>query len=231
MNIRILLLVYPFLTACVTMAMGMDVTLPTQYVGNLSSLYKKAGEDLNVLYQGQIIKPSEGFFVFKNITLFQPVILLFIDPDEISVSSNENTVWYLTTTTKASYQAFECALTPQFDGTVSFYWVVREAKLPASFDEDNPEKLIIPYNTLIIPLAPCYYQCDENGKILFEIKKIKCHTVTIDFPTPLGVIPESDTIKRMVQKANMALINLRPIHAEQEAFHVRRDYLRVTLLK
>lgn len=221
-------LVYIFLTNCITLSALASMGTPWQYIGNIKPLYNATKTDVTLLYQGQLIKSSEGIFLFKNTIPYQPLIVLFINPEDISLSGNENTVWYLTARKESRYQAFLCSLLTQGD---EFNWHIQPGTLPESFDDEEKKKLIIPFNSLIIPLNPDIFKRDAQGIIEFENKKQPLTVSTIEFPMPIDISCNKKTLMQAIEASIISLINLRPLHVEQETHRVLRDHLMVTLLK
>lgn len=221
-------LVYIFLTNCITTFAFASLSIPWQYIGTIKPLYNATKTDITLLYQGQLIKSSEGMFLFKNTIPYQPLIVLFINPEDISLSGNENTVWYLTARKESSYQAF--LFSPLIHGE-EFTWQIQPGTLPESFDDEEKKRLIIPFNSLIVPLNPDIFKKDAQGLIEFDTKKQALHASTIEFPMPADINCNKKMLMQAIEASIISLINLRPLHVEQETHRVLRDHLMVTLLK
>jgi len=174
--------------------------------------------ELYMSYNGNIIKvkKNDNLFMVKDCKK-NKINILITSPENFSVDSQDNTVLYFKLKKCYSYKFFE--LLKKTLQANKFSWEIKETELPK-----KSEKIIVPLNTLVIPIDP------NKVNISFEDKISKDGNKVISLPT---IIINNECIENLEEQINqscLAFMNLKPFHTNQEKKEIRQDNLKVFLV-
>lgn len=195
------------------------------YVGSLElDLKGTQGRDFTVLYKGVALKVHDGVYCFKESENILPLHMLFVDANDITYDSEDNTVNSLILTKNARYYC--CTLTrvesPASGADVSVDWVINPVNL-SHVDIRGILHLQVPLSTIVIPLGAHFFERSAHGDIVFDGQEAKESDQIVRLPRPRLLAKNQDALLKAVVEADIALLNLKNIHVCQEQTQVCMD--------
>lgn len=197
----------------------------TCYVGSLDFKLKHAqSRDFTVLYQGTSVKVHDGMYCFKESEVNIPLFMLFVDPSYIAYRNDECTVSNLALREKSTYH---CVLLTRIEraptGTETIFdWHVTPCML-GSVVVNSKTYLQIPAHTIIIPLSGRFFEKSRDGYLFFTGRSSKDEDRIIHLPAPRVRAGLSKKLLQALDRADIALLNLKNIHTPQERCQICMD--------
>lgn len=200
------------------------------YQGNLQELCVAADQQITLLYKGQKIRTQNGIFTVSLEPRWRNIILLFANPVSLIAHGDENVVNYLTILQKDATHAYEC--TPYMDEDSGMQkWRVKHTQLPQSFKDNEKDRVVIPLNTIIIPLPGSYF-VQQQGIMQFKLPMLKPATPLTLLPEPqVSQTVSQETLQRNYAAAHIVLMNLLPLHSPQKVYAVTHDQLQIEQIR
>ncbi|OGB97684.1 hypothetical protein A3F06_01160 [candidate division TM6 bacterium RIFCSPHIGHO2_12_FULL_36_22] len=186
-----------------------------------------------LIYQGEIIKVTNGTFCTKMPRYQNSIAYLFVDVKYIKFDSDGNNVvgLYLDPITPG-YEYYQ--LSKAYAQTNSmqprrFTWNVNQCELPLKNDSANIRQ--IPNNTIIIPVISEFFEHTASGSITFDVADWDTSTSLIKLPKPLFKKDCTTTLENELNEVYCALPTLKVIHSPQELITRRADKVEVSFVR
>jgi len=183
---------------------------------------KNADIELCMCYNGDIIKVkrNDNLFMIKDSNK-KKINILLTSSENFSVDSQDNTILYFKLGRGHSYKFFELLkkLKMTKNSINKFTWEITETDLPKKDD-----KIIIPLDTLIIPIDP------DKVEITFNEVMTKQGGKVINLPTIVIEGQDFCDLEEQINKCCLAFMNIKPFHAQQVKKEVRQDNLKVCMV-
>jgi len=156
-----------------------------------------------VLYNGELINIHDASFVIKD-NLLLNINILFVNPEKIKFTTEENTVSSLKLETN-DYKFYQLAITqnqgPKSKGDYISSWKITEKLI------DN----VVPANTVLIPLSP------NDVDIFIQNVTNKPNNLALKLPMiKLIGKPAGQELKNLMIEGYLKALALKPFHAKQQ---------------
>lgn len=182
---------------------------------------KNSDLELCMCYNGDIIKirRNDNLFMIKD-SRKDRLNILFTSPENFSIDSQDNTVLFFKLKEGNSYKFFKLLKRNKESNFIKKSdWDITDANLPISND-----KIVVPLNTLIIPIDP------STIDILFEKMISKEGSKIVKLPTIVIEGQNFCDLEKQINKCCLAFMNLKPFHCKQSKKEVIQDNLKVCLV-
>lgn len=222
------------LNICLSMAADVDITqkgAASKIIKNNEVFYtgvvkvpkcKNSDIELCMCYNGDIIKVkrNDNLFMIKDSNKDR-INILFTSSENFSVDSQDNTILFFRLGKKHSYKFFELLKKLKVNANYpkKYGWEVKETDLPQKED-----KIIIPLDTLIIPIDPTKIKISFNQMLTKEGSKV------LNLPTIVIEGQNFCDIEEQINKCCLAFMNIKPFHCKQNKREVRQDNLKVSIV-
>ena len=173
--------------------------------------------DFCVLYDGEVVDVEDESFSIKD-QMLSKLNVIFVDPEKISFSTEENTVINLKLTTK-NYECFELNAT-QFptpnsvNNNFTSSWKIRKKTLNDT----------IPLNSIVVPLSP------KNINIKLQNVTWKPNNLAVSLPTIKLTPKKGEVLKDLMVEGYLKSISLQPFHAKQKIKSIVRNAMKVSMI-
>lgn len=173
--------------------------------------------DFCVLYDGEVVDVKDESFSIKD-QMLSKLNIVFVDPEKICFSTEENTVINLKLTTK-NYKCFELSATqfPTPDSVNNNFtssWKIHKKSL------DNT----IPLNSIVIPLSP------KSIDIKLQNVTWKPNNLAVNLPTIKLTPKGNETLKDLMVEGYLKSISLQPFHAKQKIKSIVRNAMKISMI-
>lgn len=176
-----------------------------------------------VLYDGELIEIHDACFTIKDVML-GAVNILFVDPEKIKFTTDENNVVLGLSLGTKDYQCYQMSLTQipvssslTNGSVINDYvssWKINEKAIDDS----------IPLNTIIIPLNP--------NKITIKLDNVtgKPNNLAIKLPEIKLITKCEQTLKELMVEGYLKAIALKPFHAKQRVKSNLKNNTKISMI-
>ncbi|HJM68788.1 MAG TPA: hypothetical protein QGF02_02465 [Candidatus Babeliales bacterium] len=190
-------------------------------------------ESIPLIYQGEIIKVTNGTFCTKMPRYQNSIAYLFVDIKYIKFDSDGNNVEGLYLDQSApSYEYYQ--LSKAYAQTAHlqprrFTWNVTQAELPLKKGYTHTRQ--IPSNVIIVPVTSDFFEHTTSGGIAFDIADWNASTSLLKLPKPIFKKTCKATLEDELDEVYCALPTLKVIHSPQELITRRADKVEVSFVR
>lgn len=178
--------------------------------------------ELCMCYNGDIIKVkrNDNLFMIKD-SIKDRINILFTSSENFSVDSQDNTILFFKLGQNHSYKFFELLrkLKEKTSSPRKYIWEIKETELPKKED-----KIIVPLDTLIIPIDP------SKIEISFNEMTTKENSIVVNLPTIVIEGQNFCDLEEQINKCCLAFMNIKPFHTKQGKREVKQDNLKVCMV-
>ncbi len=187
----------------------------TVYFGQLKNTPKTK---FCVFYDGEFINLQDDTFSIKD-QLISIINLLFVDPEKIQISTEDNTVQKLSVDTK-DYKYYQLEVThftapSDLKNSYSYSWKILEKPM---------DHQTIPLNTIVVPLSPSLIDID-----LQNISG-KPSNLVIKLPIIKLSSKNNRTLESLMQESYLKTISLKPFFAKQRIKSFSHNNIKISLI-
>ena len=187
---------------------------------------KNADIELCMCYNGDIlkIKKNDNLFMIKD-SRKDRINILFTSSENFSVDSQDNTILFFKIENKNTYRFFELLKKLKETKNITkntekkHCWEITESDLPKKED-----KVVVPLDTLIIPIDP------SKIEISFDEMCSKQGSKIVNLPTIVIEGQNFCDLEEQINKCCLAFMNIKPFHTKQNKREVRQDNLKVCIV-
>lgn len=186
----------------------------TIYFGQLKNMPKTK---FCVFYDGELVNLEEDNFSIKDQSI-SIINLLFVDPEKIQFSTEDNTVQKMSIDTK-DYKYYQLEITyftapSDLKNSYSYSWKIIEKQF------DNH----IPLNTIVVPLSPSLVDIDLQNV------SGRPNSLAIKIPIIKIVSKNSQSIESLMQESYLKTISLKPFFTKQRIKSFSHNNIKISLI-
>ena len=190
-------------------------------------------QSIPLIYQGEIVKVTNGTFCTKMSRLQKNIAFLFIDIKYIKFDSegnNVSTLYIDPNTPEYEYYRLSKVYAPQNYKSLEsrFTWRINQDELPV---KKNTSLREIPSNTIIVPLPSTFFEHTNLGGIKFKVDDWNASKNLIRLPNPIFDKNSTTDLENEINEVYCALPTLKVIHSPQEMITLRADKVEVSFVK
>ena len=174
--------------------------------------------DFCILYDGEVVDLCDAAYSIKD-QLLANLNILFVDPEKIHFTTEENTVLNLNLETK-DYKYYHLS-TIQFPtpsatrGNYTSSWQITEKNIDGT----------VPFNTIVIPLNP------NTVTIGLQNVTWKPNNLAVKLPSiKLTSNNNLKTLKALMVEGYLKTITLKPFHAKQRVKSVVQNAIKISMI-